>query len=428
MTIKKFQGVTEEEATTQAKMELGEDAVVMNVKEVKPKGLLKAFKQSVFEVTAAVEEKENRVDSTTTLKSTQKVHETINMTADEPIQIPPISGVSMDQNKAEQNALEFIKQNANLLKKDEVADRERIEEKLENLQSILEKQMAAERKKEKEKEEDDFIKSNPKKNENLSFIKMLYETLIDNEVDEKYVNQIMDEIEKVNWNGNSMDHILSNIYQKMILKFGQPHGIELSGPKPNVVFFVGPTGVGKTTTLAKIASRLKVDKGKKIAFLTADTYRIAAAEQLRIYANILDTSLSIIYSAEELNKGLEQLEDIDVVLVDTAGFSHKSKDLKEDVKNLIQSLDDSYNCEVYLVLSATTKYKDLLEIADIYKEISDYKIIFTKLDETTTYGNILNIKLYSKAEVSYITNGQNVPDDIEIFNSQKIVKRLLGGS
>ena len=158
MTIKKFQGVTEEEATTQAKLELGEDAVVMNVKEVKPKGLLKAFKQSVFEVTAAVEEKENRADSGPALKSTQKVHETINMTADEQIQIPPISGVSMDQNKAEQNALEFIKQNANLLKKDEVADRERIEEKLENLQSILEKQMAAERKKEKEKEEDDFIK------------------------------------------------------------------------------------------------------------------------------------------------------------------------------------------------------------------------------------------------------------------------------
>ena len=121
-------------------------------------------------------------------------------------------------------------------------------------------------------------------------------------------------------------------------------------------------------------------------------------------------------------------EEVDVVLVDTAGFSHKSQTLKEDVKNLIQSLDARYSRETYLVLSATTKYNDLKEIADIYKEISDYKIIFTKLDETTTYGNILNIKLYSNAEVSYITNGQNVPDDIEIFNSQKIVKRLLGGS
>ena len=112
--------------------------------------------------------------------------------------------------------------------------------------------------------------------------------------------------------------------------------------------------------------------------------------------------------------------------MDTAGFSHKSPNQKEDVKSLIQSVE--VPCEVYLVLSATTKYKDLVEISDVYKEISDYKIIFTKLDETTTYGNILNIKMYSGAEVSYITNGQNVPDDLEIFNSQKMVKRLLGGS
>ena len=213
----------------------------------------------------------------------------------------------------------------------------------------------------------------------------------------------------------------------MILKFGQPHGIDLNGKKPKVIFFIGPTGVGKTTTIAKIASKLKVEQGRKVAFLTADTYRIAAAEQLRTYANILDTPFNIIYSAEELNQAIENLEEYDAVLVDTAGFSHKSPNQKEDIKKLIQNVDIQYDNEVYLVLSATTKYKDLIEITDVYHEISDYKIIFTKLDETTTYGNVLNIKLYSKAEVSYITNGQNVPDDIELFNSQKIVKRLLGG-
>lgn len=427
MTIKKFQGNTEEEATTRAKMELGLDAVVMNVKEVRPKGFLRVFKKNSYEVTAAIEEKENPVDSKAALRNMQKMHETISVSADEPIQIPPVSdGSSMNQSQAEQQAIEFIKRNADLLKKDDTEERERLEEKLENLQSILEKQMAAEKKPEEDSK--NFVKQDPKTNESLSFIKVLYETLIDNEVHEKYVNQIMDELEKVNWNGNSMDYILSNVYQKMILKFGQPRGLDLSGKKPKVIFFVGPAGVGKTTTLAKIASKLKVEQGKKVAFMTADTYRIAAAEQLRTYANILDTSLTIIYSAEELNQGIEQLSDYDIILVDTAGFSHKNEDLKEDVKNLIQSIDSKYNSEVYLVLSATTKYRDLLKIADVYKEISEYRIIFTKLDETTTYGNILNIKLYSGAEVSYITNGQNVPDDIELFNSQKIVKRLLGGS
>ncbi len=426
MTIKKFQGKTEAEAVEKAKADLGEDAVVMNVKEIKPKGFFRAFKSSTFEVTAAIEEKENRVDTGAAFKNMQKMHETINMAADEPISIPPISGEVMDQNKAEKSAIEFLKRNAGLLQKEDIGERERIEEKLENLQSILEKQLVSDHK--KEPEEKEVNKPDVRKNENLSFIKVLYETLISNEVHEKYVNQIMDELEKVNWNGNSVDTILSNVYQKMILKFGQPHGIDTSGKKPKIVFFVGPTGVGKTTTLAKIASRLKVEQGKKVAFLTADTYRIAAAEQLRTYANILDTPLAIIYSAEELNQGIEQMENYDVILVDTAGFSHKSTEQKEDVKKLIQSVDNRYESEVYLALSATTKYKDLMEIADVYKEIADYKLVFTKLDETTTYGNILNIKLYADAEVSYITNGQNVPDDIELFNSQKIVKRLLGGN
>ena len=452
MTIKKFQGRTQDEAIAKAKAELGENAVIMNVKEVRPRGIFQSFKRPTYEVTAATEEKEKHVDSGVALKNLQKMHETINMAADEQIQIPPpapkqpvmpqsapasqapgapaipgIPELTPEQgNAAEQSAIEFLKRNAGLLKKEDSEERERIEEKLENLQSILEKQLASGAGKNVEDKE--FSKTDSKKKENLAFIKVLYETLINNGVNEKYVNQIMDELEKVNWNGSSVDQILSNVYQKMILKFGQPRGIDFSGRKPKVIFFVGPTGVGKTTTVAKIASTLKVEQGRRIAFLTADTYRIAAAEQLRTYANILDIPLTIIYSAGELNQGIDQLEDYDAILVDTAGFSHKSPNQKEDVKSLIQNMDSHYSKEVYLVVSATTKYKDLIEISDVYKEISDYKIIFTKLDETTTYGNILNIKMYSGAEVSYITNGQNVPDDLELFNSQKMVKRLLGGS
>jgi flagellar biosynthesis protein FlhF len=128
-----------------------------------------------------------------------------------------------------------------------------------------------------------------------------------------------------------------------------------------------------------------------------------------------------------MNHAIEKVADYDLVFVDTAGFSHKNESQREDMKRLIKGLSPDYEKEVYLVLSATTKYQDLLEIVDIYREISDYKLIFTKLDETTTYGNILNIKLYSGADLSYITNGQNVPADLEVFNTQKIVKQLLGG-
>lgn len=154
---------------------------------------------------------------------------------------------------------------------------------------------------------------------------MLYRTLLENDVHEKYVNQIMDEAEKIMHNGSSVDYILSSVYQKMVLKFGQPDPIGLSGKKPKVIFFIGPTGVGKTTTIAKIASRYKVEHEKRVAFLTADTYRIAATEQLRIYANILDAPMSIIYTEDEMNEAIERVSDYDLIFVDTAGFSHRNE-------------------------------------------------------------------------------------------------------
>lgn len=418
MIINKFQGKTEEEATEKARAEMGSGVVIMNVREVKPKGLFSAFKSPTYEVTAAKEEKEQFVNPQSALKMPLKLHENINYTADEKIELPLEKNATALQKKEVQPSKEEQKKAVEFGQK-EMA----LEEKLESLQNMLEKNLYGEEQSDTQK----FSPDSARQSEGFRCMKMIYEKLLENEVNEKYVNQIMDDVERVIRSNSSMDVVLSSVYQKMILKFGQPGGIELSQGQPKIVFFIGPTGVGKTTTIAKVASKFKVDMGKKVAFLTADTYRIAAAEQLRTYANILDTPLTIIYSAEEMKAAIERVSDYDLILVDTAGFSHKNEGQREDVKRLIESVDGKYQKEVYLVLSATTKYRDLLEIVNIYREISDYKIIFTKLDETTTYGNILNVRMYSGAELSYITNGQNVPDDMEIFDTQKIVKQLLGG-
>ena len=419
MTINKFQGNTEEEAIEKAKREMGADVVIMNVRTIKPKGMLSIFKKVTYEVTAAKEETEQAMPASA-FHSPLKMHEQINLAADEPIQVPPIPKKGETPQKVDifDQVLKESRQDTN-----------GIEERLDSLQNMIQHRFSKEEYLEAS-EEPAVEKKEPAKSggaENFHFVKMLYKTLLDNDVSEKYANQILDELENIMKAGNSVDYVLSNVYQKLILKFGQPKPIDLSGPKPKVVFIIGPTGVGKTTTIAKIASKYKLEQGKKVAFLTADTYRIAATEQLRTYANILDEPCSIIYSPEEMNQAIENVEEYDLTLVDTAGFSHKSEAQREDIKNLIESVDEKYDKSVYLVISATTKYKDLLEIVDIYKEIADYKIIFTKLDETSTYGNLLNVKLYSNAELSYITNGQNVPDDIEIFDTQKIVKNLLGG-
>ena len=418
MTINKFQGKTEEEAIAKAKQEFGENAVIMNVKEVKPKGLFRAFKNSTYEVTAAMEEKEQFVNPKRALQNTKKLHDSINLSADEKIDIP--------KPEAKPDFRELIQKTMPNSSRMQEPEEKKIEQRLDDLSNRIEESLARTPKGEKPEAENP-VKEKPS-SEEFHFVRILYSTLLKNEVNEKYVNQILDEIEKFIRPGNSVDMILSNVYQKLILRFGQPKTIDLSGSKPKILFFVGPTGVGKTTTIAKIASKYKVEYDKKVAFITADTYRIAATEQLQVYANILDAPMAIVYSQAELNDSIAKFEDYDLVFVDTAGFSHKNEKQRNDMKTLLGGVSEEYNKEVYLVLSATTKYMDLLDIEDSYREIADYKLIFTKLDETTTYGNLLNIKLYSGADLSYTTNGQNVPDDIEVFDTQKIVKKLLGGN
>lgn len=422
MTINKFQGKTESEAIEKAKKEMGPDVVIMSVKTIRPKGVFRAFKGVAYEVTAALEENDpNKAEPVRTLNTGEvfaKKPESINLAADERIHIPVGTQGQpfvQPQKQPEADSTPVPQPQP----QPPVPASSALEERLDSLQSLLEDRITA------EKKNRELVDG--KVQEGFSFVKMLYQTLLDNEVHEKYANQILDELEKISSKGNNIDYILSHIYQKLILKFGQPKPIEIADAKPKVAFFIGPTGVGKTTTIAKIASRYKVDEGKKVAFLTADTYRIAATEQLRTYANILDMALTIVYSPEEIKEAVSNLSDYDLILVDTAGFSHKNAAQCEDVKNLIGGISADYETEVYLVLSATTKYRDLQEICNIYQTFADYKLIFTKLDETSCYGNLLNIHLYSGANLSYVTYGQNVPDDIEVFDTQKIVKKLLGG-
>ncbi len=400
MIIKKFTAKTEQEAVENAKRELGEGVVVMNVKKVKKKGVFSFLQAQLVEVTVALEEESE--------KYTAAVSAINNVLAS-------------SQNKKPEPETGAQGGEAPVAKKENSA----IEEKLDSLQYLLEQQL---QKPDEEKEDKEAKDAEQKEETEMDkFMKLLHSTMIDNEVDEQYANQIIEEIELINKPNIPFDYALANTYQKMILKFGKPEGITPAENGIKIVFFIGPTGVGKTTTIAKIASKFRVDEKKKVALLTTDTYRIAAAEQLRTYANILEVPFRVIYSVEEIEKALEDFKGYDYFFIDTAGHSYQNSTQKNNTRNLIQSLDGKVEKEVYLVLSATTKYRDLISIADAYKEVTDYKLIFTKLDETTTLGNLLNMKLYTDSSLSYVTYGQNVPDDIEDFNPQKTVKRLLGG-
>ena len=256
---------------------------------------------------------------------------------------------------------------------------------------------------------------------------MLYNMLMEQEVDERYVNRIIDEMGDMIYKENSVDYLLYNVYQKIVLLLGTPHTVKLSENRPHVAFFVGPTGVGKTTTIAKIAAEFTVKKRQKVSLITSDNYRIAAVKQLQVYAEILHVPFSTVMTPEDVMPAIKNHAASDIILVDTTGFSHRNDEEREHLKGLIEAVAPETSKQIFLVLSATTKYADLKEIIDAYKGLTDFDIIFTKLDETRSFGNILNCKLYSGKSLSYVTTGQNVPDDIEEIDMQKLTMRLLKG-
>ena len=465
MIIKKFQGKTKEEALEAAYKELGNNVVEMNVRNVKRKGLFSFLMPQMVEVTVALEEENIKPQSSEiveaiagvrTLAEKSMLQENEESLSREIIKdgvtytpsnisatvVKP--EINMPEPKKDSNAggaqPSLKEKNIDLLADEKIAptalerlsrktESSVIEEKLDSLHSMLEAQLQKPEEAAPVQQPKEAVKeANAEVSDEVGkFVKLLYNTMLDNEINEQYANQIIEEMEKNIKPNTPFEMALSNTYQKMILKFGNPETITPAEKGPKIVFFVGPTGVGKTTTIAKIASKFSVNAKKKVALLTADTYRIAAAEQLHTYANILEIPFRVIYQIEDVEKSLVDFKDYDYIMVDTAGHSHHNAEQREVMNSFIHSVDGIAEKEVFLVVSATTKYRDLLSIADTYLAMTDYKLIFTKLDETTTLGNLLNLKLHTGAPLSYVTCGQNVPDDIEEFNPQKTVKQLLGG-
>ncbi len=420
MIIKKYLAKTEKEAIEMAKEELGNDAVVMNIKKVHPKGLAKLFVRSKVEVTAALDEAVD-AEPVKTEESAQapKADRSERKTAAE--QKP--DGESESSLQGRLNALQLLlEQQMQEKEKLEREKREREAEEKKEPPRVEREKTAEDRGKEADKTTDKVT------DKTTACKELIRKQLIQNEVDPEIVDMLMNEINRSLPGNASLDQILAGVYQKIILMVGQPYTLDLEkNGKAKYIFFLGSTGVGKTTTIAKLASKLKLEMKKNIALVTADTYRIAAVEQLKTYANILSVPLKVIYSPEELQNEMESLEQYDVCLVDTAGRSHKNKEQIEDIRNLIEQVPVR-DRQVYLVLNAGTKYSDLREIAKVYAKLTYFSLIFTKLDETSSAGAMLNMRVQTKCPLSYVTWGQNVPEDIGEVDAQKIAKQLMGGT
>lgn len=189
------------------------------------------------------------------------------------------------------------------------------------------------------------------------------------------------------------------------------------------VILIGPTGVGKTTTLAKIAGRLTLVDKKKVGLLTIDTYRIGAVDQLKTYADILNLPFKVVLSIKDMEAAIESMQDCDIILIDTTGRSSKNAMQISELRAFIEKANPT---SIHLVVSCTTKEKDIAAITEGFKDLNYDSVIITKLDETTTYGSILNILDSAKKPLSFVTTGQNVPDDLMRITKAQISDLILG--
>ena len=192
---------------------------------------------------------------------------------------------------------------------------------------------------------------------------------------------------------------------------------------PHVVALIGPTGVGKTTTLAKLAANLKLREKHRVGLITMDTYRIAAVDQLKRYADIIGSPLRVVHGADELRDAQQAMSDFDFLLIDTAGRSPNDALKLNELKGLLAAAEPD---EVHLVLSTTASADSMTLAAARFGDVRVDRIIFTKLDEAAHVGVLLNVIRKVNKSLSYITTGQDVPDDIEVGKGRRLAQLILG--
>lgn len=222
--------------------------------------------------------------------------------------------------------------------------------------------------------------------------------------------------------------LIKRYFREVLRKMVVARSENLNSNAKNIMMLVGPTGVGKTTTLAKLAARYSrlLNKNYKVGIITLDTYRIGAVDQLMFYAKKMKLSIDTVVDTEEFVNALDSLKYCDYILIDTVGSSQHDRAKLESLKSFINA-DPNTKIDVSLVMSATTKYEDLKDIYHTFSMLGIDTLIFTKLDETHSYGNVFSLIYETKKPVSYFSIGQEVPNDLSVATSDFLIDCLLDG-
>lgn len=389
MKIKKYVARDFKTAIQRAKEEMGRDAIILHTRQVKKGGILGLLYPPRVEITVVVDDKLQV--NTDRLRSEN--------TPGLPAAVKPEIAASID-------TISAINSSENSPREDAVLQEI---QKMKSLMTDIKSRMY----------EVEVIKGMPEQ------VQQFYETLINNNVDRdialKVVNSVATRLPKDGisddaWARDVCLHTLQEVIQQV-----QPIQVKAEH-KGMIVFLVGPTGVGKTTTIAKLAANLTFLDNKSVALITLDTYRVSAAEQLRTFAEIIGIPISIVFTPTDMMLAIEQYREKDLIFVDTAGRSPYNSEQMEELREFVNMARPD---ETILVMSVTTDNNDLINIYQRFQSIGVDKLIFTKLDETCNYGSILNLLYEIKKPIAYFTTGQNVPDDIEVPDALRLAQRLL---
>ena len=436
MRVKRFVGKTIQEAMLQVKLEMGKDALILQTRKFKEGGFLGFFAKEYVEVTAATEtdnldrallegkkrqekEEKERKEPVEQRQSFDRYEELRKKIREEREAHIREKEAEEQDNLPERALLDKIKENSNKLE----------DEQLDDAEIILDADQTTEFQEMKQLVEGVLkkIEQSEQKKEYTGIEKRVLGTLLENDVEEKLAKLLIRNNREYLQRVQNDDFTIAEdkIKESMISLLTEPKPLnpKLKKNRQEVVVFVGPTGVGKTTTIAKLAAEFAINHQKRVALVTSDTYRIAAVEQLKTVGDIIGIPVEVVFSPQNMKAEISKLTDRDIVFVDTAGRSHKNALHMAELKSMVEAAQPD---EVFLVLSATTKYRDMMEIVKNYKEIAFNNIIFTKLDETSIYGSLFNVIYYTKKNLSYFTTGQSVPDDIEVADLEKIAQLVWG--
>jgi flagellar biosynthesis protein FlhF len=404
MKIKKYEAKTMNDAVKMIKSDFGSEAVILHSRTINKGGLMGLFGQEMVEVMAGID---------------------VNIIEKKPIEkkIETQKEIFMSEAKKNMNNVA----SANNSKHNAIENKKIILSSENNDFRIEEKVTTLTREIDNIKETLDIIYSkvvnsphpmiSPKL---INYYKKLEEKGICEDIIINILQSLENEISEKDYENKGI--VNDFLRTKISTMLGSENPINLDNmDSKKIIAFVGPTGVGKTTTLAKMAATFSLIKKKKVALITIDTFRVAAIEQLRNYSDIIGIPMEVVFNMDDFTQALRKFSKMDLILIDTAGRSPNNSSQIMDLKKFLRN---SF-VETYLVLSVTAKTKDLYNTIALYSPIFDDKVIFTKVDETTTRGVILDIVYKYKKKLTYFTNGQNVPDDFEQASISNVVDLIL---